>query len=289
MGWRVGGPDDVALGQDGSVCWTDILTGEVGRLAPDGTTSKQLVGEGVNPIAFPEDGRLFVSDANAGAVYVFAGGRGVRTLVKGGLILPGGVAVVPRTDESESLYIGDGWRLVEHDARSGRLTGIDSQDFADPAGIIAPSTAAPDAATSSSPQCSPAPCIWDPRADQALATFTDFLFPPTRGRRRAELPRGDDGGPHHLPDHRGTGPLTPAHRSQLPAPPTAGPGSPVSEAISRTACLMEVMSLPSREVLRQVRRHRGAPATDRSASGNDPAATAPAGSTSDRSTRPESP
>lgn len=59
----VDGPDDVALGPDGSIYWTDIIIGEVGRLAPDGTVTKQSVGPGVNPIAFTDDGRLFVGQA----------------------------------------------------------------------------------------------------------------------------------------------------------------------------------------------------------------------------------
>jgi DNA-binding beta-propeller fold protein YncE len=40
--------------------WTDIATGRVGRVAPDGTVSHQFIGVGVNPIAFSDDGRLFV-------------------------------------------------------------------------------------------------------------------------------------------------------------------------------------------------------------------------------------
>lgn len=56
-------PDDVAFGPDGSLYWTDFLTGEVGRRQPDGTVTKQTVGIGVNPIAFSDDGRLFVAQA----------------------------------------------------------------------------------------------------------------------------------------------------------------------------------------------------------------------------------
>ncbi len=57
----VEGPDDIVFGPDGSLYWTSFLTGEVGRLAPDGTVSKQLVAPGVNPIAMSPDGRLFVA------------------------------------------------------------------------------------------------------------------------------------------------------------------------------------------------------------------------------------
>ena len=56
----VDGPDDLVVGPDGTIYWTDAFGGEVGRLTPDGTVAKQQVAPGVNPIAMSDDGRLFV-------------------------------------------------------------------------------------------------------------------------------------------------------------------------------------------------------------------------------------
>jgi sugar lactone lactonase YvrE len=56
-------PDDVVFGPDGSLYWTDLLTGEVGRRERDGTVTKQLVAPGMNPIAFSDDGCLFAGQA----------------------------------------------------------------------------------------------------------------------------------------------------------------------------------------------------------------------------------
>ncbi len=56
------GPEDVNFGPDGSLYWAAMFTGQVGRVAPDGSITTQMVGPGVNPIAFSDDGRMFVSE-----------------------------------------------------------------------------------------------------------------------------------------------------------------------------------------------------------------------------------
>ena len=53
-------PDDLAFGPDGSLYWTDIMVGEVVRMKPDGSVTRQFVALGVNPITFSKDGRLIV-------------------------------------------------------------------------------------------------------------------------------------------------------------------------------------------------------------------------------------
>jgi len=63
----VRGPDDLTVGPDGSVFWTDFGFGEVRRRTPDGTTTLiASPGLGVNPITFSDDGRLFVSQCALG-------------------------------------------------------------------------------------------------------------------------------------------------------------------------------------------------------------------------------
>lgn len=55
-------PDDLTFGPDGSLYWTALFTGEVGKLTPEG--EKVVVAQGlmgVNPITFSADGRLFVA------------------------------------------------------------------------------------------------------------------------------------------------------------------------------------------------------------------------------------
>ena len=65
-------PDDLVFGPDGSLYWTDILTGEVGRRTPDGVVKKQPFLGGVNPIAFNDEGRLFIAlDFQGDGLYEF--------------------------------------------------------------------------------------------------------------------------------------------------------------------------------------------------------------------------
>ena len=62
----VNGPDDLYITQDGTIYWTEILTGFVGMRTPDGEVRYQFVQPGVNPITMSNDEtRLFV-----GAIFI---------------------------------------------------------------------------------------------------------------------------------------------------------------------------------------------------------------------------
>lgn len=315
-------PDDVAVGPDGSIYWTDLPIGQVGRLGPDGSVTKQFVGPGVNPIAvdatgrvfvgqafygnglyeldpilagpprvvipstdptggatqlngfdfgpdgflyspqpfmgatgrvvridpetgamttisdslpapptsvefdsagelyatlvvgvlveidtdtggveavaeiadasfdnmtFDEAGNLFVSDSHSGAIYSVAPGGGVRILSRGGLILPGGTAVMVGETGHESLFVTDLWNLAELDARSGRVVDIDRGDVTG-VGVNNPFTVAPDDGNliltswfTNSVQ------IWDPFAAAEVAIFRDFASPINALRFQGDL------------------------------------------------------------------------------------------------------
>lgn len=58
----VASADDLTVAADGTVYFTDIINGQVGIIAPDGTLLEErlAVAPGANSITFSEDGRLFV-------------------------------------------------------------------------------------------------------------------------------------------------------------------------------------------------------------------------------------
>ena len=57
-----GFPEDVLFGPDGSMYWSSMFAGHVGRMMPDGTVTTQTIGPGVNSLVFSADGRLFVTE-----------------------------------------------------------------------------------------------------------------------------------------------------------------------------------------------------------------------------------
>lgn len=318
-GVGVDAPDDVAVAPDGSVYWTDLAIGEVGRMAPDGTVTKQFVGLGVNPVTVSADGRvfvarafygnglyeldpllvdpprvvipntdpsggpaqlngfdfgpdgflyspqpflsrvvridpesgamttvadglpapassvefdstgqlyatlvvgavvridrssgsvetvatidgasldnmtfdsrdtLFVSDSHNGAVYRMASGDGIRTFSRGGMIVPGGAAIMPNATGGESLFVADLWSLYGLDARSGRVLSTAVGDVTG-VGLSNPLTVAPDGdhliLTS---WFSNTVQLWDPAAGAAVETFHDFAAPINAIRFQGDL------------------------------------------------------------------------------------------------------
>ncbi len=59
----VDGPDDLEVGDDGTLYWTSPVLGTVSLLKPDGTFRTQIIAPGINPITISEDGRIFAAAA----------------------------------------------------------------------------------------------------------------------------------------------------------------------------------------------------------------------------------
>lgn len=106
-GIPVDGPDDVAVAPDGSICWTDLLSGMVRCLRTDGGVDEQFVAQGVNPIAFTSDGRMFVALAFFGdALYELD-----PDLVDPPTLIMAGSGIPPWPDQLNGFDFGPDGRL----------------------------------------------------------------------------------------------------------------------------------------------------------------------------------
>ncbi len=311
----VEGPDDLTFGPDGSLYWTSLLTGEVGRLSPAGVKTGQFVAPGVNPITFSDDGRLFVAlcflgdalyeldpdfvdqprliaenlgflngmdwgpdgylygpiftqgrvvrinvDADPATIETVADGFGVpaavkfdsrgrlhvvdqlageilrvdtetgdkeviatimpgldnlafdsqdrlfvshaqdgsifevlpggttRTVSRGGMIAPGGVAVLPRPHRGESVFVADLWSLREFNGQTGRPKSVEPHNLAVPGGITSPLTVSPDGDNLVlSSWIGNAVQVWNPEAGEVLKNYPDFAVPLNAIRFQGDL------------------------------------------------------------------------------------------------------
>ena len=78
------------------------------------------VGPDLDNLAFDSQGNLFVSSFIHGTIYrVLPSGR-ARVISRGGMIAPGGVAILPRGRGGDSVIVADTFSFREFNARTGR-------------------------------------------------------------------------------------------------------------------------------------------------------------------------
>jgi hypothetical protein len=119
----------------GEVVRVDIATGAktvIAQLTP-----------GLDNLAFDSHDRLFVSSFQDGFIAEIEPDGEVRMISRGGMILPGGVAVLPRGRDNEPVVVADLFTLREFDARTGRQRSIErglpgSSELISPVFTVAP-------------------------------------------------------------------------------------------------------------------------------------------------------
>ena len=155
----------------------DAGTGEVLRV--DRTTGERtaisILGEGLSNLAFAPRGELYVSNYHDGSITrVLASGQG-RTLSPGGMIAPGGVAVLQRLDGSDAVFVADLWSLREFDGRTGREVGMNTGPVLpsdDTPSLTKPMTLSADGdRLVVSSVLGGAVQVWDPQSDQVLEHY----------------------------------------------------------------------------------------------------------------------
>jgi sugar lactone lactonase YvrE len=122
--------------ENGNVVRIDVATGT--------TKVIKTLSPGLDNLAFDAKGNLFVSSAYDGFIVRIDPRHPSRatTLLRGGIILPAGVAVVGRASD-ESLYVADAYTLRKFNARTGALLD-EAFAFLAVSDLQAPATVSPD-------------------------------------------------------------------------------------------------------------------------------------------------
>jgi len=99
---------------------------------------------GLDNLAFDSRDRLYVSHAGDGSIYEVLPSGQTRMISKGGMIAPGGVAVMPDAQAGESVFVADLWTLREFDGLTGKAESVERHDLTVPGDITSPMTVSAD-------------------------------------------------------------------------------------------------------------------------------------------------
>lgn len=168
------------FGPDDMLYVVDRMGFTIQRLDPangNHTTYAQLPW-GPDNLAFNDQGRLFVSSYTDGALAEVMPDGTVVPWIPGNLIMAIGVAVLPRTDGGESVFVGSVFTLREYDAATGAQRSVERFRFP-PQGYAGsgPIAAADDKLVLSMHFGIPAVQLWDPATRTVVAEYTDVVGP----------------------------------------------------------------------------------------------------------------
>ena len=174
-----GVPPAAKFDSQGRLHVVDALTGEILRVdteTGDKEVIAQLMPKKIDNLAFDSRDRLFVSNSDDGSIHQVLPSGEMRTVSKGGMMAPGGVAVLPRP-HGESVFVADFWSLSEFNGLTGRPKSIEHHFF-DPFGFTAPFTVSPDGENLVlSSWLSNQVQVWDPQMHMVLENYLDFAVP----------------------------------------------------------------------------------------------------------------
>ena len=114
-------PVAAKFGPDGLLTVLD-QTGEVFKVNHE-TGQRTLfttLQPGLDNLAFDKDGTLYVSNADFGWIVEILPSGQARTISKGGMIGPMGVAVLPGSKKKDRVFVGDLFRMREFDGLTGK-------------------------------------------------------------------------------------------------------------------------------------------------------------------------
>ncbi len=137
-----GTPAAVKFDSKGNLFVADQMQGEISRV-DTATGHKQVVAtglSGLDNLAFDSYDQLYVSHAGDGSIHQILPSGKTRTVSKGGMIMPGGVAVMPHPHLGESVFVADLWTLREFNGLTGTTGMIERHDLTVPGVMTSPMT-----------------------------------------------------------------------------------------------------------------------------------------------------
>lgn len=147
----------------------------------------------IDNLAIDSRGQVYVSSFTEGCIAKILPKGNYILLSPGGMVLPNGVAVLPR-DGSESVYVGDVWKLREFDGRTGKqLSEAFSLGFFVPGGGLIPSGALATDGNNLIIASSIVGAVqeWDPIDHQVLDSKTNMNLPAAAIRFKGDLVAGE--------------------------------------------------------------------------------------------------
>jgi hypothetical protein len=139
-------------------------------------------------LAFDAKGRLFVSSAEDGFIVEVMQNGQVRPVSPGGMIAPGGVAVLPDGKGHDNLFVGDLWVLRQFNGQTGKELFVERGDMAE-----AHSVAADGENLIVTSFMSNAVYLYDPSTRLLIDTRLDFNMPINAIRFEGDLIVGELG------------------------------------------------------------------------------------------------
>jgi len=118
-------PASAKFGPDGMLYVVD-QTGEVFKIntsTGDKTLFKTLE-PGLDNMVFDTDGSLYITNNDRGWVAKILPSGQARTISKGGMISPQGMAVLAGSHNQDELFVGDQYNLIQFNGRSGKQENI---------------------------------------------------------------------------------------------------------------------------------------------------------------------
>ena len=164
-------PAAVKFDSRGRLHAVDNATGEVWRVDAASGSKERIaqLSPKLDNLAFDSTDRLFVSNAADGSIVEIKADGSVRTVRAGRFGGAGGLAVVPRDDGGESVYVGAFFSLHEFDGLTGEERSAAAADAA--------SVALDDDHLMLSSWFTNIVEVWDPETQTVLGAMPDFALP----------------------------------------------------------------------------------------------------------------